>query len=168
MRIGLMSDTHGFLDEAIFVHFAECDEIWHAGDFGPVDVLDRLKKFKPVRGVYGNIDGDQVRAELPEELEWDCDGLRVYMKHIGGYPGGYERGVKQQLAQRRPKLFIAGHSHILRIMRDQPLDMLHMNPGACGRIGWHTVRTLLRFTVLAGKISNVEAIELGPRSQGAA
>lgn len=166
MRIGLMSDTHGFLDEAIFTHFAECDEVWHAGDFGPVAVFDRLKQFKPVRGVFGNIDGAEIRAELPQELDWECDGLQVYMTHIGGYPGGYERGIRQELIRRRPKLFIAGHSHILRVMRDQQLGgMLHMNPGACGRVGWHTVRTLLRFTVEAGKISDVAAIELGPRSK---
>ena len=164
----MMADTHGFLDEAIFDYFSQCDEVWHAGDFGPVEILDRLKQFKPVRGVFGNIDGAEVRAELPEELEWHCDGLLVYMKHIGGYPGGYERGVKQQLAQRRPKLFIAGHSHILRVMRDQQLGMLHMNPGACGHKGWHAMRTLLRFTVEAGKISDVAAIELGPRGRGAA
>ena len=164
MRIGLMSDSHDFLDEAIFTYFKECDEVWHAGDFGDVALLDALKNFKPVRGVYGNIDGAEIRAELPLEIEWECEGLPVYMIHIGGYPGGYERGIKQKLAKIRPKLFIAGHSHILRVMRDQQLDgMLHMNPGACGHKGWHTMRTLLRFTIEAAKVSNVEAIELGPR-----
>lgn len=165
MRIGLISDTHGFLDEAVFTYFAECDEVWHAGDFGPVETLDRLKAFKPLRGVYGNIDGSQVRLEVPEELEWECDGLRVYMRHIGGYPGAYERGVRQRLQETKPGLFLCGHSHILRVMRDQKLGLVHMNPGAAGHVGWHTMRTVLRFSVNAGKIEGLEAIELGPRGR---
>lgn len=166
MRIGLLSDTHGDLDDAIFTHFAECDEVWHAGDFGPVHILDRLRQFKPVRGVWGNIDGDAIRVDLPRDLSWDCDGVLVYMTHIGGYPGNYDKRAKAELLQLRPALFIAGHSHILRVMRDPTLALLHMNPGACGHHGWHKVRTLLRFTIAAGKISAVEAIELGPRGRG--
>ena len=166
MRIGLLSDSHGFVDEAIFPYFDQCDELWHAGDFGPYAVIEKLKAFKPLRGVYGNIDGAEVRAEMPLDLEWECAGLRVYMRHIGGYPGGYERGVKAELEKRRPGLFLAGHSHILRVMRDQKLGCLHMNPGACGHHGWHTQRTLLRFSVDDGKIHGVEAIELGPRGGG--
>lgn len=158
-----MSDTHGFLDEALFTYFSDCDEIWHAGDFGPVEVLDRLKAFKPVRGVFGNIDGAEVRAELPRDLEWECEGLRVYMTHIGGYPGAYERGVKPELAARQPGLFLCGHSHILRVMRDQKLGLIHMNPGACGHHGWHQMRTVLRFSVNGGKVEGLEAIELGRR-----
>ncbi|MGI8743474.1 MAG: metallophosphoesterase family protein [Bryobacteraceae bacterium] len=165
MRIGLMSDSHGFLDEAVFTYFDECDEVWHAGDFGPVDVLDRLKAFKPLRGVFGNIDGERVRAELPSDLLWDCQGLHVYMTHIGGYPGHYEARVRRELAELRPGLFICGHSHIARVMRDPALGLLHMNPGACGHHGWHTTRTLLRFTVNARKIGAAELIELGPRGQ---
>lgn len=163
MRIGLMSDTHGFLDEAIFEYFGECDEVWHAGDVGPVDVLDRLRSFKPTRGVFGNVDGTEVRTELSENLSWTCEGVRVYMTHIGGYPGNYSRKAKEIIERDRPELFICGHSHILKVVRDPKLQLLHMNPGACGRVGWHQVRTLLRFTVEAGKISNAEAIELGPR-----
>jgi hypothetical protein len=163
MRIGLMSDTHGFLDGALFTYFADCDEIWHAGDFGPVEVLDRLKAFKPVRGVFGNIDGAEVRAGLPLDAQWDCEGLTVYMTHIGGYPGAYERRVKPELAARKPGLFLCGHSHILRVMRDQKLGLIHLNPGACGHAGWHQMRTILRFSVNAGKIEGLEAIELGPR-----
>jgi putative phosphoesterase len=165
MRIGLMSDTHGFLDEAIFTYFANCDEVWHAGDFGPVEILDRLKQFKPVRGVYGNIDGAEIRKELPCDLEWQCDEVRVYMTHIGGYPGHYEGKVKGELQRRRPGLFIAGHSHILKVMRDQELGLVHMNPGACGHTGWHKMRTLLRFQIEGDRIHDVKAIELGTRGR---
>ena len=165
MRIGLLSDTHGFLDDAVFHHFAECDEVWHAGDFGTTEVLDRLRAFKPVRGVYGNVDGAELRADLPEDLVWECEGLNVYMTHIGGYPGNYDRRAGKEVRRLRPGLFICGHSHILKVMRDQALGLVHMNPGACGHNGWHIVRTLLRFTVEAGKISGVQAIELGPRGR---
>jgi putative phosphoesterase len=163
MRIGLMSDTHGFLDEIIFEYFAECDEVWHAGDFGTVELLDRLRAWKPVRGVFGNVDGAEIRLSVPRDLEWMCEGLPVYMTHIGGYPGAYDRRVKPELATRRPGLFICGHSHILRVMRDHSLGLVHLNPGACGHHGWHQTRTLLRFTVEAGKLKAMEAIELGPR-----
>ncbi|MGI8990430.1 MAG: metallophosphoesterase family protein [Bryobacteraceae bacterium] len=171
-RIGLMSDTHGFLDPALFTHFAQCDEVWHAGDLGPAEVLHRLKAFKPLRAVFGNIDGAEMRAELPGDLAWDCEGVGVYMTHIGGYPGRYDARAKRELAGRKPDLFICGHSHIVRVMRDpaapllQPL--LHMNPGACGNQGWHLKRTVLRFTVENRKIGNVESIELGPRGGGLA
>jgi putative phosphoesterase len=160
-----MSDTHGFIDETIFTHFEECDEIWHAGDFGPEEVLDRLKRFRPVRGVYGNVDGAQIRAELPQDLMWECAGLSVFMTHIGGYPGNYDRRIREDLKRRPPGLFICGHSHVLKVMRDPALGLIHMNPGACGHHGWHKVRTLLRFSVEAGKISEVEAIELGLRGR---
>ncbi len=167
MRIGLLSDTHGILDESVFKYFAECDEVWHAGDFGSLDILEQLRQFKPTRGVYGNVDGAALRAELTEDLEWNCAGLGVYMRHIGGYPGAYDTAAKKELLRRRPGLFICGHSHILKVMRDPALHLLHMNPGACGYHGWHTVRTALRFSVEAAKISAVEAIELGPRSRKA-
>jgi putative phosphoesterase len=163
MQVGLLSDTHGFLDEAIFTYFEKCEEVWHAGDFGP-DVLDQLKMFKPVRGVFGNIDGAEVRAELAKNLEWECEGVRVYMTHIGGYPGHYDPRAKRELLERKPNLFLCGHSHIARVMRDPELNLLHMNPGACGRIGWHQERTVLRFTVQAGKVGNVELIKLGTRA----
>jgi putative phosphoesterase len=165
MRIGLLSDTHGFLDEAVFGYFAECDEVWHAGDFGTVEILDRLSAFRPLRGVYGNVDGAELRAGLPEALEWECEGVRVWMTHIGGYPGNYDRRAGAELRMRKPDLFICGHSHILKVMRDRTLGLLHMNPGACGHHGWHQVRTLLRFTVGSGQISGVEAVELGPRGR---
>ena len=163
MRIGLLSDTHGFLDDAVFDYFAECDEVWHAGDFGTPDVLDRLRAFKPCRGVCGNVDGAELRANLPADLFWECEGVNVYMTHIGGYPGNYDAKAGKELRRLRPSLFICGHSHILKVMRDPAIPLLHMNPGACGHHGWHLVRTVLRFTVEAGRISGVEAIELGPR-----
>ena len=161
----MLSDTHGFLDEAVFTYFSECDELWHAGDFGTVEILDQLKAFKPTRGVYGNVDGAKLRTELPQDLAWECEGVEVYMTHIGGYPGNYDSRAKLQLARLRPDLFICGHSHILKVMRDPAVALLHMNPGACGHHGWHAIRTLLRFTVETEKISGVEAIELGPRGR---
>jgi len=164
VQIGLLSDTHGYLDEAIFTYFKKCDEVWHAGDFGPVEVLDRLKAFKPVRGVFGNIDGAEIRAELTLDLEWEIEGLRVYMTHVGGHPGNYDRRAKRELVKRKPDLFICGHSHIARVMRDPKLKLLHMNPGAAGRTGWHLTRSALRFTLDQERIGNVELIELGPRS----
>lgn len=166
MRVGLLSDTHGFLDDLIFTKFAECDEIWHAGDFGPPEILDQLRAFKPTRGVFGNIDGPELRADLPEHHHWDCEGLRVYMTHIGGYPGNYDRRAKGEILRHTPGLFLCGHSHILKVIRDPKLGLIHMNPGACGHNGWHLVRTILRFTVEAGKVSALEAIELGARGRG--
>lgn len=163
MRIGLLSDTHGFLDPSILNYFADCDEVWHAGDFGP-DVLEPLRAFKPLRGVHGNIDGDEIRNQFPRDLSWECEGLRVYMTHIGGYPGAYERRIQPELDARRPGLFICGHSHILKVVRDPARSLVHLNPGACGRQGWHQMRTLLRFTVLDGKLGKMDAVELGPRS----
>ena len=165
MRIGLLSDTHGFLDEAVFQYFDQCDEVWHAGDFGTVELLDRLKDFKPLRGVYGNVDGEEIRKEVGEDLEFSCEDVRVYMTHIGGYPGNYERRVKPELYRRKPGLFICGHSHILKIMRDAELKLVHMNPGAAGHNGWHLMRTMLRFTIDGDRIHGVEAIELGARGR---
>jgi hypothetical protein len=166
MRIGLLSDSHGFLDDAIYTYFSACDELWHAGDFGPYDVVERLRAFKPLRGVYGNIDGADVRAGMPLDLEWQCEDVRVFMTHIGGYPGAYERRVKPLLAEKRPALFLSGHSHILRVMRDPKLgNMLHLNPGACGHHGWHRERTMIRFCIDGARIHGVEAIELGKRGR---
>jgi putative phosphoesterase len=157
-----MSDTHGFLDEAIFNYFAGCDEVWHAGDFGP-DVLGRLQDFKPLRAVYGNIDGADIRSQIGEDLHWNRLGTQVYMTHMGGYPGKYSLHARKEIAVAKPGLFITGHSHILRVMRDPAANLVHLNPGACGHQGWHTMRTILRFTIEDAKISQVEAIELGKR-----
>ena len=162
-RIGLISDTHGFLDEAVFQHFEECDEIWHAGDFGTAAIADRLKTFKPLVGVYGNIDGYDVRSVYPQSQVWNCEGVTVYMTHIGGYPPRYVAGIKQQLVSSGARLFICGHSHILKIMYDDKINCLHMNPGAAGKQGWHKIRTLVRFTIDETDIKNCEVIELGSR-----
>jgi putative phosphoesterase len=163
MRIGLMADTHGFLDPSIFSYFQECDEVWHAGDFGPMAIVEKLEAFKPLRGVWGNIDGAKVRAAMPRDLQWECQGLRVYMTHIGGYPGAYDPRARAEIVKCNPGLFICGHSHILKVMRDPDRNLIHLNPGAAGHQGWHRMRTILRFTVAAGQMSELEAIELGVR-----
>ena len=166
MRIGLISDTHSFLDEKVYQYFKECDEVWHAGDIGDITVLEALSKFKPVRAVYGNIDGPEVKAKCPEKQIFDIDGLKVYMIHIGGTPPRYAKGIKADLKKEQPQLFICGHSHILKVMPDETLNkMLYMNPGAAGRQGFHKMRTLLRFDIIGGKLQNLEAIELGKRGQ---
>jgi uncharacterized protein len=162
VTIGLLSDTHGFLDDAVFKHFADCDEIWHAGDFGP-DVADKLAAFKPLRGVYGNIDGKEIRAEFPEHIRFSIEGLDVWITHIGGYPGKYSLQIKGEMYTKPPKLFICGHSHILKVMHDKKIDCLHINPGAAGNSGWHRVKTLIKFSVTDGKIHNLAAIEIGNR-----
>jgi putative phosphoesterase len=157
MRIGLLADTHGFLDPAIFNYFAECDEVWHAGDFGSFSIVEQLEAFKPLRGVWGNIDGAQVRAAVTRDTQWECEGLRVYMTHID------DGRARAEIASYQPGLFICGHSHILKVTRDLDSQVLRLNPGAAGHQGWHKVRTMLRFTVALGQVSALEAIELGPR-----
>ncbi|ALL05164.1 phosphodiesterase [Pedobacter sp. PACM 27299] len=161
-KIGLLSDTHGFLDDAVFKHFDECDEIWHAGDFGP-DVAEQLAAFKPLKGVYGNIDGKEIRAEYPEHLRFNCEKVDVWMTHIGGYPGKYAPNVKREIYTKPPMLFITGHSHILKVMFDPKINCLHINPGAAGNSGWHKVKTLIRFCISDEKIHTLEAIEIGSR-----
>lgn len=162
-RIGLISDTHGWLDPAVEDFFGSCDEIWHAGDFGG-DVADALKMQQTLRGVFGNIDDQQIRSEFPEQLVFQCEKVKVMIRHIGGYPPRYNPETKKQLLLHRPQLFISGHSHILKIMYDDQLQCLHMNPGAAGRQGWHKVRTLIRFDIDGADIRNCEVIELGKRS----
>lgn len=163
-RIGLISDTHGFLDDAVVKHFESCDEIWHAGDFGTIAIAEQLaKNGQPVRGVYGNIDGYDVRNVYPEQLIFMCEEVKVLIKHIGGYPGRYERGVRELILKEQPQLFISGHSHILKVMYDDKLHCLHMNPGAAGKQGWHKVRTLIRFVIEGKEMKNCEVIELGKR-----
>lgn len=164
-RIGLISDTHGFLDDSVSGHFANCDEIWHAGDFGTIDIADRLKDQSglPVRGVYGNIDCYDVRSVYPEILSFNCEDVTVYMKHIGGYPKHYAPGVKQDLVAKKARLFISGHSHILKVIYDDQVGCLHMNPGAAGNQGWHKIRTIIRFAIDGPVIKDCEVIELGLR-----
>ncbi|SEA59775.1 metallophosphoesterase family protein [Pedobacter hartonius] len=161
-KIGLISDTHGYLDDAVFKHFESCDEIWHAGDFGP-DVADKLAAFKPLKGVYGNIDDKLIRAEFPEHLRFNCEEVDVWMTHIGGYPGKYAPNIRAEIYNKPPKLFITGHSHILKVMFDPKIQCLHINPGAAGKSGWHKVKTLIRFCISDEKIHTLEAIELGNR-----
>jgi len=163
--IGLISDTHGYLDEQVFQHFAACNEIWHAGDFGTIGLAEQLAKGSglPVRGVYGNIDGNDVRAVYPEQLVFMCEGVKVMMRHIGGAPPKYNPDTKKELQLQRPQLFISGHSHILKVMFDDQLQCLHMNPGAAGKHGWHKVRTLIRFVIDGSNMRNCEVIELGKR-----
>jgi putative phosphoesterase len=164
-QIGLLSDTHGWLDPQVFTYFAGCDEIWHAGDFGSHELADQLEAFKPLRGVYGNIDDGNMHRRFPEQLSFTCENLKVCMQHIGGYPGRYAPRVKPWLQQEKPGLFISGHSHILKVQMDTSLQCLHINPGAAGKHGWHTMRTMVRFTVDCGKIKDLEVIELGKRGK---
>lgn len=162
-RIGLISDTHGYLDDAVFKHLENCDEIWHAGDFGDIKVADDLAAFKPLRGVYGNIDGKEIRSIYPLHLKFECEKVKVWMTHIGGYPGKYDPKIREQIHQEKPDLFVCGHSHILKVMHDKNIGCLHLNPGAAGKYGWHKVRTLLRFCISEEKILNLEVIELANR-----
>ena len=161
-RIGLISDTHGFLDEAIFKHFEQCDEIWHAGDFGS-GVADQLKKFRPLKGVYGNIDDQAIRNTFSEQVVFMCENVKVMMRHIGGSPPKYNPETRKELALHHPQLFISGHSHILKVIYDDKLNCLYINPGAAGKQGWHKIRTLIRFTIDEYDIRNCEVIELGKR-----
>ncbi len=164
MKIGLISDTHGHLDDRVFQHFDSCDEIWHAGDIGTLDVVTKLGDFKPLRAVYGNIDGREIRTVYPEDLWFNCEDITVWITHIGGYPPRYNRRTKGILQEKVPGLFICGHSHILKIIKDPKLDLLHINPGAAGLQGFHKVKTLVRFDVNGDRIENMRVIELGKRA----
>jgi putative phosphoesterase len=165
MRIGLISDTHNFLDDKVFRHFESCNEIWHAGDFGSATIADRLAAGSglTVRGVWGNVDGNDLRSVYPQKLIWNCEEVKIYMTHIGGHPARYAPGIKQELIANKAKLFICGHSHILKIIYDDKIGCLHMNPGAAGNQGWHQVKTILRFTIDGADIKDCEVIELGKR-----
>lgn len=160
-QVGLISDTHGYLDENVFKHFENCDEVWHAGDFGSIEIVNRLKSFKSLKGVYGNIDGQDIRSEFPEQFVFDCEEVKVMIRHIGGYPPKYNPETKKELLIHRPRLFITGHSHILKIMYDEKINCLHINPGAAGKQGWQKVRTIVRFMIEGRDIKNCEVIELG-------
>lgn len=165
MRIGLLSDTHGWLDPQLTEVFADCDELWHAGDLGQLAVADALLATgKPLLAVYGNIDDLSIRQRYPLDLIFEREGIRVLMTHIGGYPGRYTARLKKLLDEHRPDLYVCGHSHILKVVPDQGRQLLHINPGACGREGFHRVRTAVRFTLVEGKISALEVVELGARA----
>ncbi|GHB82462.1 metallophosphoesterase family protein [Persicitalea jodogahamensis] len=163
-RIGLISDTHGYLDEAVFDHFKACDEIWHAGDIGTGEIITKLEAFKPLRAVSGNIDGQSIRAMVPENQHFEVEGVHIWITHIGGYPPRYNPQVRPALRAQTPDIFVCGHSHILRVMRDPALsNMLYLNPGAAGKEGFHKMRTLLRFSIESGKVKDMEVVELGLR-----
>jgi putative phosphoesterase len=164
-KVGLLSDTHGFVDPAVYKHFKDCDEIWHAGDIGHVQVIDDLSHFKTLRAVYGNIDGHVVRSAVPEDLVFENDGIKIFMTHIGGSPGRYNLRVKSLMQLYKPNIFICGHSHILKVIYDKQMNHLHINPGAAGNHGFHHVKTLIRFDLNQGKPANMEVIELGKRAQ---
>jgi len=160
-KILLLSDTHNHLDSGILKHSSSCDEIWHAGDIGTLSVTDELKRHKLFRAVFGNIDGTDVRKEFPQHQRFFCEGVDVWMTHIGGSPGKYPREIKNIFHTHPPKLFICGHTHILKVMFDKKYNMLYMNPGAAGNYGPHKVKTLLRFAIEKKEIKNLEVIELG-------
>ena len=159
-RIGLLSDTHGHWDERYARHFAECDEVWHAGDIGSLELAERFEAFRPFRAVYGNIDGRDIRLRYPEINHFTIEGADVLIKHIGGYPGNYDASIRGTLWANPPTLLISGHSHILKVMHDRHINTLHINPGAAGIHGFHKVRTLVRFTIDGGAFSNLEVVEL--------
>ncbi len=161
MKIGLLSDTHSYLDPTIFDHFKECDEIWHAGDIGDAAVIKALEKFKPIRAVFGNIDDKDIQIRFPEDLWFNCEGMKIWMTHIGGAPPNYNPRIKKIFKEERPDAFICGHSHILRVKKDG--DMLFINPGACGNHGFHSMKTIIRMEIANAKIGKMEVIELGKR-----
>lgn len=162
-KILLLSDTHSYIDDRILEYASQADEIWHAGDFGNQEVIDKLSSLKPLKGVFGNIDDAKIRTQFPEVLRFFCEEVEVLMIHIGGYPKKYASNIKKEITENPPKLFISGHSHILKAMYDQDLKLLHLNPGACGKVGWHQLRTMMRFVIDGTEIKDLEIIELGKK-----
>lgn len=160
IRVGLLSDTHAHWDERYLKHFQKCDEIWHAGDIGSLEIAEKFAEFRKFRAVYGNVDGQEIRKIFPLVNRFTVEGAEIVIKHIGGYPGNYDPSIKGSLLVRPPKLFISGHSHILKVKYDKTLGMLHINPGAAGIYGFHKVRTLVRFTIDKGDFKDLEVIEL--------
>lgn len=156
----MLSDTHGYWDERYAKYFAECDEIWHAGDIGSLELAERLNELRPLKAVFGNIDGAELRKIYTETLRWQCEDATILMTHIGGYPGKYDPRIRHTLVSNPPDLFISGHSHILKVQYDPTLSCLHINPGAAGLQGWQTVRTLVRFTIDGKQFKDLEVIEL--------
>ena len=164
LRIGLLSDTHSSLQTRAFEFFKDCDEIWHAGDIGSMDVAGKLSKFKSLRAVYGNIDGIAIRQSFPEMLIFTLESVKVLMTHIGGYPGHYQTGIKDLLLKERPKLFICGHSHILKVMYDERYQVLHINPGAAGNSGLHKSITMVRFVIDGEQIKDLGVLDIPRKS----
>ena len=165
MRICLISDTHGFIDKKLFGYLESCDEVWHAGDIGSRYVLDEIGKHKPLKSVIGNIDNPREMPEIPEDLMFDCEGLKILITHIAGSPPNYNSRVRQLIADYKPDVLICGHSHILKVVRDSKYNLMFLNPGACGNHGFHRMKTILRFTIDKGKMSNMEVVELGRRGE---
>ena len=163
-KILLISDTHSWLDEKLFKYIQSVDEVWHAGDIGDVSVCHEIEKLKPLKAVFGNIDGQEARKLYPENNIFMCEGVKVFITHIGGYPNRYNLEAKKIIEQEKPKLFICGHSHILKVMYDKKYNLLHLNPGACGKHGFHQIKTVLRFAIDSIEIKNMEIIELGKRA----
>ncbi len=161
--IGILSDTHGYFDPALNHFFSECNEIWHAGDIGSLEVIGDIRKTKPLRAVYGNIDGQDIRSHFGKNLRFFCEDVDVWITHIGGYPGKYDRMVRETIKSKPPDLFVCGHSHILKVMYDKYLDLLHINPGAAGRTGLQNIRTAIRFRIDKADIKDLEVIEMGER-----
>ncbi|TYA58194.1 metallophosphoesterase family protein [Formosa maritima] len=162
-KILLLSDTHGYIDNAIIKHVKQADEVWHAGDIGDLNVTNQIKNIKPLKAVFGNIDSQDARAEFPENNRFKCEGIDVWITHIGGYPNRYDIRIREALRKNPPDLFICGHSHILKVMPDKKLNLLHMNPGAVGKYGFHKVRTMLRFIIDDNNIKDLEVIEFENR-----
>jgi uncharacterized protein len=164
MKIAILSDTHSHMDDTIISYLKDADEIWHAGDLGTLALLDRLKSLnKPVRAVYGNIDGKDIRMETQEDLFFSVEGMKIWMTHIGGYPGRYDKKVKERLQANPPDIFICGHSHICRILPDNKLNMLYINPGAAGKYGFHTIRTMVLAEIKDNRFTDLKVVELFPR-----
>lgn len=162
-KILLLSDTHSYIDDGILKYVQQADEVWHAGDIGDILVTDQIKALKPLKAVYGNIDNATIRAEFPLNLRFMCEEVDVWITHIGGYPPKYNTRTREVIKQNPPRLFICGHSHILKVIPDKTLDLIHMNPGAAGKHGFHKVRTMLRFTIDGSKIEHLEVIEFPNR-----
>ncbi len=160
-KILLLSDSHGYIDKKIIKYFDDIDQVWHAGDIGNIKVCETILKTKPLKAVFGNIDNFEIREKFQEDLNFHCEGLKIYITHIGGYPGNYNKRVKKVIEETRPNVFICGHSHILKVIYDKKNDLLHMNPGACGLQGFHKKRTMLKFNIENKKITNLNVIELG-------
>jgi len=164
-RIALLSDTHTHLDENLFKYLEGCDEIWHAGDIGNIETANRLAEFAPLKAVHGNADGQDVRQVHPLNLRFKCEDVDVWMTHIGGYPKRYDLNVRDEIKRNPPELFISGHSHILKVMYDKELNLLHINPGAAGLQGFHKVQTLVRFTIAGKQIKDLEVVEFGTKKK---
>jgi uncharacterized protein len=165
-KIGLISDTHGYLDPRVKKYFKDCDEIWHAGDFGTYKIAEELTKMATLRGVYGNIDGSEIRSEFSHSLRFEVEGVEIFMTHIGGNPGRYAIPCKQELEDNPPNVMICGHTHLLKVARDKKHNnLLYINPGAAGKQGFHIIRTIVRFDIDNGKVSNLEVINLGGRTK---